>query len=123
MRKAQTFAKKITEWELLNANLEPHLAAMPHLQEIVTAIQALIVEAKDLDSEQEVARGRLQDIVHRRQGVEKRGETLRSRVAAHLKGSFGFTSDELVKFGFRPRPTGPRKRKAPVTPAASANKA
>ncbi|HEV8578585.1 MAG TPA: hypothetical protein VGX68_05825 [Thermoanaerobaculia bacterium] len=115
MRKSQTFAKKITEWELLNANIQPHLAEMPHLQEIVTAIEALIAEAKVLDGEQEVARGRLQDIVHRRQDVEKRGETLRRRVAAHLKGSFGFSSDELVKFGVRPRPTGPRKRKTPAT--------
>lgn len=114
MRKAVEFAKKITEWELLNANVRPFLAEMPHLQEIVTAIEALIVEAKGLNNEQEVARGRLQDIVHRRQDVEKRGEALRSRVAAHLKGSFGFSSDELVKFGVRPRPTGPRKRKEPA---------
>jgi hypothetical protein len=124
MRKAEAFAKKIIEWELLNANTKPHLAGMPHLQEIVTAIEALVAEAKGLDSEQEVARGRLQDIIHRRQDVEKRGEALRRRVAAHLKGSFGFSSDELVKFGVRPRPTGPRKRKAPAetppTPAAAA---
>jgi len=116
MRKAQTFAKKITEWELVNANIEPHLAEMPHLQEIVTAIQALIAEAKGLDAEQEVARGRFQDVIHKRQDVEKRGETLRRRAASHLKGSFGFSSDELVKFGVRPRPTGPRKRKAPAVP-------
>ena len=116
MRKAQTFAKKITEWELVNANIEPHLAEMPHLQEIVTAIQTLIAEAKGLDAEQEVARGRFQDVIHKRQDVEKRGETLRRRAASHLKGSFGFSSDELVKFGVRPRPTGPRKRKAPAVP-------
>jgi len=123
MRKAQTFAKKITEWELVNANIEPHLAEMPHLQEIVTAIQALIAEAKGLDAEQEVARGRFQDVIHKRQDVEKRGETLRRRAASHLKGSFGFSSDELVKFGVRPRPTGPRKRKAPaVTPPTPAPK-
>ncbi|HEX9941587.1 MAG TPA: hypothetical protein VGG03_06210 [Thermoanaerobaculia bacterium] len=121
MRKAQTFAKKINEWELLNSNIKPHLAEMPYLQEIVAAIEALIAEAKGLDSEQEVARGRLQDIVHRRQGVEKRGETLRRRAASHLKGSLGFSSDELVKFGLRPRPTGPRKRKPPAeTPPAPA---
>ena len=116
MRKSQTFAQKTTEWELLSTNLEPHLAEMPHLQEIVTALKTLIDEAKGLDKEQELARGQLQDVIHRRQEVEKQGEALRSRAAAHLKGSFGFTSDELVKFGVRPRPTGPRKRKAPAAP-------
>ena len=57
MRKAQTFAKKITEWELLNINIKPHLQDMPYLQEIVTALDALIAEAKGLDSQQEAARG------------------------------------------------------------------
>ena len=124
MRKAKTFAKKITGWELLNANIQPHLAEMPHLQEIATAIEALIVEAKSLDSEQELARSQLQDIIHRRQALEKRGQDLRRRAASHLRGSFGFGSDELVKFGVRPRPTGSRKRKAsagtPPTPAPEA---
>ena len=67
MRKSQTFAKKITEWELLNTNIKPHLAEMPYLQEIVTALEALIAEARSFDSQQEVARGQLQDLTHKRQ--------------------------------------------------------
>jgi hypothetical protein len=129
MRKAQSFAKKITEWELLNVNIKPHLQEMPFLQEIVTELEGLIAEAKGLDSQQEVARGQLQDFVQKRQEAEKRGETLRRRAASHLKGSFGFNSNELVKFGVRPRKTGSRgpnknKRKPaeqpPVNPAHQA---
>jgi hypothetical protein len=119
MRKAQTFAKKITEWELLNTNIKPHLTEMPYLQDIVTELDALIAEAKGFDNQQEVARGQLQDLVHKRQDAEKRGEALRRRAASHLKGSFGFTSDDLVKFGVRPRktgPRGPRKSKPVATP-------
>jgi hypothetical protein len=129
MRKAQSFAKKITEWELLNANIKPHLQEMPFLQEIVTELEGLITEAKGLDSQQEVARGQLQDLVHKRQEAEKQGESLRRRATSHLKGSFGFNSNELVKFGVRPRKTGARgpnknKRKPaeqpPVNPAHQA---
>jgi hypothetical protein len=121
MRKAQTFAKKITEWELLNANIKPHLAEMPYLQDIVTELEALIAEAKGFDSQQEVARAQLQDLVHKRQAAEKHGETLRRRATSHLKGSFGFTSDDLVKFGVRPRKTGPRgpRKSKPVVPPAN----
>ena len=122
MRKAQAFAKKITEWELINTNLKPHLQEMPYLQEIVTALEALIAEAKGLDSQQEASRSQFQDLVHRRQEVEKKGEVLRGRAASHLRGSFGFTSDELVKFGVRPLKTGlrgPRKAK-PAAPAQQA---
>ena len=129
MRKAQTFAKKITEWELINTNIRPHLPEMPYLQEIVTALEALIAEAKGLDSQQEATRSQLQDLVHRRQEVEKKGQVLRSRAASHLRGSFGLSSDELVKFGVRPRKAGkrgPQKAKAkpaPTTPAAPAQQA
>jgi len=92
---------------------------MPFLQEIVTALEALIAQAKGLDGEQETVRGQLQDAVHRRQIVEKQGEALRRRAASHLRGVFGFTSDELVRFGVRPRKTGPRGPRKAKSPAAA----
>ena len=120
MRKALVFAKRTNTWELISANLKPHLAEMPYLQDIVTALDGLVAQGKALDTAQEVARGQLQDAVHKRQELEKQGESLRRRAEAHLKGSFGFTSDDLVKFGIRPRksgPRGPRQKKPPtVTP-------
>jgi hypothetical protein len=120
MRKVQQFANRIINWEMFISNLRPFLPELPFLQVISTEMETLIAEAKGLDGEQEVARGRLQEIVHRRQDLEKRGEALRSRAASHLKGTFGFTSDALVKFGVRPRktgPRGPRKAKPAATPA------
>jgi hypothetical protein len=124
MRRAKVFAKKITEWELLSANLRPHLAEMPFLQGLVDELDALIAQARALDSEQELVRGRLQVIVHKRQEAEKQGERLRGRATAHLKGSFGFASDDLVQFGVRPVKgvRGPRKTKSvetPTTPPAT----
>ena len=123
MRQAQQFANRITNWEVFNSNLKPFLPELPFLQSISTEMETLITEAKSLDSEQEIARGRLQEIVHRRQELEKRGDDLRNRAASHLKGTFGFTSDALVKFGVRPRktgPRGPRKAKPAPTPAPAA---
>lgn len=117
MRKAQTFAKRIVEWDLLIANLRPHLEEMPYFQEIVTELEALIARAKTLDSQQEVARGILHDAVHQRQDVERQGEILRRRAASHLRGSFGFTSDDLTKFGVRPRPRPTAQRKSKKKPA------
>jgi len=57
-----------------------------------------------------------QDSIHQRQELEKKGEVLRRRAESHLKGSFGFTSDDLVQFGISPRKTGPRgpNKKPPV---------
>jgi hypothetical protein len=120
MRKAVTFARRTGQWELLSSNVTPLLGERPYLQEIAAELDSLIAEAKSLDVEQEEARSRLQDVIHRRQSVEKRGESLRRRVAAHLRGIFGFTNEELLKFGVQPRKTGPRgpRQKQPpvVTP-------
>ncbi len=123
MRKAQQFATRVTDWEMFIANLRPFLPEMPFLQVILTEMETVLTEARSLDSEQEAVRGRLQEIVHQRQALEKRGESLRSRAASHLKGAFGFTSDSLVKFGVRPRktgPRGPRKAKPAAMPAPAA---
>ena len=116
MRKAVVFAKRTNKWELISANLKPHLAEMPYLQDIVTSLDGLITEGKALDLAQEVARGQLQGAVHKRQELEKQGESLRRRAESHLRGNFGFTSDDLVKFGIRPRKSGPRgpRQKKPV---------
>ncbi|HSS51884.1 MAG TPA: hypothetical protein VLX28_23320 [Thermoanaerobaculia bacterium] len=122
MRKAIQFAKRSNRWELLSTNLKPHLAEMPFLQDIITALDALVVQAKSLDTVQEVARTTFQDAVHKRQELEKQGEELRRRADSHLRGSFGFTSDDLVKFGIQPRKKGPRgpNKKPPVeTPPAA----
>jgi hypothetical protein len=112
MRSASVFSEKITNWDLLNTNMKPVLEEMPHLQPIQAELETLISQARALDGEQEVARGQLRELTRRRQEVEKQGESLRRRVASHLRGTFGFTSEQLIKFGVNPRPTRTRPRKS-----------
>ena len=115
MRKAIQYARRSNRWELLSTNLKPHLAEMPFLQELITSLDALAAQANALDKVQEVARSAFQDAIHRRQELEKQGELLRRRAESHIRGSLGFTSDDLVKFGIQPRKTGSRgPRKPPV---------
>jgi hypothetical protein len=118
MRRANSFAAKLINWELIRTNIRPHLDEMPHVQPLLTELEGVITEARELDSIQEVARGQLRDLTRRRQEVEQRGEKLRSRLAAHLKGSFGFSSEQLIQFGINPRPRVVRRKKpgVPVTP-------
>ena len=116
MRSVTVFGRTVTNWQLLHGNLQPHLAEMPHLQPFSNELDEVITEARDLDSEQEIARGKLRELIRRRREVEKRGESVRRRVAAHLKGTFGFTSEQLIQFGINPRPTKTRPRKAAQTP-------
>ncbi|HEY3569644.1 MAG TPA: hypothetical protein VGP73_17055 [Thermoanaerobaculia bacterium] len=107
-----TLAKLISDWELLNAALQPHLTDMPFLKDKATELEGLIADAKGMDTKQQDLRGSLQETVRQRQDLEKRGRVLQSRLAALLRGSLGFDNQTLLGFGVKPR--RPRKKKAPA---------
>ena len=110
MRKANVFARRMNKWELVSTNVKPHLEEMPFLQPMVSELDGLIEEGKALDTTQEQARQTLSDATHRRQDLERRGELLRNRINAHLKGRFGVSSDQLIQFGIAPRPKTLRRK-------------
>jgi hypothetical protein len=107
-----TLAKLISDWELLNAALQPHLTDMPYLKDKATELEGLIAEAKGMDTKQQDLRGSLQETVRQRKDLEKRGKVLQARLAAHLRASLGFDNQTLLGFGVKPR--RPRKKKAPA---------
>lgn len=122
MVRAKVFSARVRSWDLLNENLKPHLGEMPHVQPLQTELQGFLDEARALDNEQEDMRARLKDLIHRRQEVEKQGETVRRRVEAHLRGTYGYNAEQLIKFGIKPRPRVIRRKpsepeKPPVQPA------
>jgi hypothetical protein len=106
-----TLAKLISDWELLNTALQPHLTDMPFLKDKTTELEGLIAEAKGMDTKQQDLRGSLQETVRQRRDLEKQGKALRSQLAALLRGSLGFDNQTLLAFGVKPR--RPRKKKAP----------
>lgn len=114
MRSANSFASKTTSWELLATNIQPYLQEMPHLQGFYDHLQALRGKAAELDSQQEAARAQARELTRLRQEVEREGENLRARIAAHLRATFGFTSEQLIKFGINPRPRATRRRPEPA---------
>ena len=110
-----TLAKLIADWELLHTALQPHLTDLPYLRDKAAELEALIAEAKGMDTRQQDLRGSLQETVRLRQELEKRGTSLHLRVAAMLRGNFGFENQTLLSFGLKPR--RPRRRKtADATP-------
>jgi len=113
-------ATKNRRWGLLNDNVEEHLPEMPEVQPLRTELQSLAGEITSLDNQQEETRSKLRDIVQRRREVERRGEVVRRRIEAHLRGTFGFTNEQLIKFGVKPRPRVIRRKKAQETPGQPA---
>ena len=113
MRSAEGFSVLINDLQLMNKNLEPKLEQIPFMRPLQEEIARAVADGRELEAEQETARKMLRELVRKRQELEKRGTDLRLRTAAMLRGTFGFTSEELIPFGIRPRPrnTGPRKRR------------
>jgi hypothetical protein len=120
MSSGNSFGEKQSGMEVMATNLEPHLEEMPHLKGLHSEIVVHITEAKSLRSEQEVARAQFRDLTQRRKTLIKQGDSLRSRVAAALRSSFGFQSEQLLQFGVSPRPRVLRPRKAKTAPVPGA---
>jgi hypothetical protein len=91
---------------------------MPHIQPLLAELQGALDGVRSLDNEQEDARSKLRDLVRRRQDAEQQGEVVRRRVEAHLRGTFGYTSEELIRFGVKPRPRVIRRKAAAKRPPA-----
>ena len=121
MPRARILSTKIRSWDLLNESVRPLLAEMPQVQPLQVELQGFLDTARSLDTEQEELRSKLRDIVFRRQEVERRGEIVRRRVEAHLRGTYGYTAEQLIKHGIKPRPRVIRKKKdqAKGTPPVS----
>ncbi len=113
--KGQSSAEKISRWAVAASNMREHLEEMPHVATDLAEMDAVIAEARTLESQQEAVRGAAREVTAQLQELAKNGEKLRSRLRAHLQAKFGPTSESLLKFGFRPRRT-PRRKPGTDTP-------
>ncbi|HET9208893.1 MAG TPA: hypothetical protein VFR03_00770 [Thermoanaerobaculia bacterium] len=110
MQDANNLSVRIRSWEFLDESLQPHIIEMAHLQPLQAEIKLVIGQAKVLHNEQEALKSQLRDITQRRREIERQGDILRRRVEAHLRGSFGHTSEKLISFGVKPRPRVIRRK-------------
>lgn len=116
------FAKTVADCELLMKALEPLLGEMPHLSGEHAELEAFLDEVKALNLRQSDLTGALRQVTRQRRTAELRGQDLRSRVAAQIRGKLGFTNEELLKFGIPPRRKSQRRQPepSPETPTAPA---
>ncbi|HVR96383.1 MAG TPA: hypothetical protein VMW27_07205 [Thermoanaerobaculia bacterium] len=114
--KGQAFADRMGRWTVLITNGHENLAEVPHITDDLAALETLQGRARALDSLQQNLRSQFQAVNKEMTEVVKEGEKLRSRLGATLKGKYGFTSETLIKFGFRPLRTA-RSRKSLKKPA------
>ena len=113
-------AARVARWDTLVNNLEPVVAEIPHLSDTLAELKAVLIEARDLTYKQDALRAEAQNNNVELSDLVKRGDKIRGRLGAGLQFSYGFTSEMLLKFGFRPRRPPVRKKKGEMTPPPAA---
>jgi hypothetical protein len=105
------FATSVDRWELLLARLKETVKDLPGLEPEQQQFEALVVEAKALQQQQEELRANLRKTYRLRQEVEQKGNEMRSRFTAVLQGKFGFKNEDLIAYGIRLRKKAGRRKK------------
>jgi hypothetical protein len=110
-------ADRTSRWEVLLTNLKPSLQEMPHVADDLKALEELLPQARVLETQQADLRSQARTARSQLQEMLRKGDKIRSRLGATLKGKFGFSDEALVKYGFKPRPTARRRKGGtPQTP-------
>ncbi|HEV7669938.1 MAG TPA: hypothetical protein VGS22_15555 [Thermoanaerobaculia bacterium] len=112
-------AERVSRWDTLVNNLEPQIADLPHLSNTLAELKAVLIEARDLTYKQDDLRAAAQNNNADLGELVKRGDKIRGRLGAGLQFNYGFTSEMLLKYGFRPRRPPVRKKKEETQPPAN----
>jgi hypothetical protein len=115
-------AARVARWDTLVNNLEPAVADIPHLSATLAELKAVLIEARDLTYKQDDLRAEAQNNNAVLSELVQRGDKIRGRLGAGLQFNYGFTSEMLLKYGFRPR-RPPVRRKKGDTPIVAATPA
>ena len=119
--KGQSKAEKFSRWEILLTNKQSEEAEPPYVMADLAELANKLTEVRVLESRQEDLRSQARELVSRIKTMAREGEKIRGRIGANLRGKYGFESETLVKYGFKPRPTvirrRPKAKPAPEVPA------
>jgi hypothetical protein len=106
-----TLSKFVGTWEAQITNVKARLPQMPQVGETLQGFEALIVEAKDLQSAQDIYRRQLREATLRSKDILRRGRSFRNRLFAAAQSVFGVESPLLLELGGKPRlPKSSRRR-------------
>jgi chromosome segregation ATPase len=110
------FARTVSDCELLKGALEPLLGELPHLNAENAELETFLSEVKSLNQRQQDLTAQLRQVNRLRKEAELRGQDLRGRIAAQLRGKLGFKNESLLKFGIPPRRKRERRKKEETPP-------
>lgn len=102
---------KLSRWGISISNVRENLDQFPHVSGDLEEMEKMLIQGRELEGRLEALRGEAREVGAELRKLASEGEKRRSRLGAHLKAKYGFTSEALVRYGFRPLRI-PRRRPA-----------
>ncbi len=107
----KSLAERFSRFDTLVNNLGRSIDDWPQLTEEVVELKAMLASARALSARQDALRAEAQENTAALNDIANRADKLRNQIGAGIRSKLGFTSELVIQFGFRPRPTGGRRAK------------
>lgn len=104
--KDRSLSARIGRWRLLFDNSQEILPEVPHIEGDLQELRGITDEVSALRAERLMQEAKIRKITAKIRMLSKKGDSLRGRIGASLKGRFGFDSFLLIQCGFTPRKKG-----------------
>ncbi len=105
-----SLSERISRWQVLISNLKEEPSGLAHVAEELAQLEVLLPQARALQDRYEHFRAQARQINAELAQLVSQGDGIRGRIGASLHGKFGFASEALIRYGFRPRSTNRRRR-------------
>jgi hypothetical protein len=113
-------AESLSDWEGLITSASKASLADALLGENVEELRTLLKQAKKLHVRRQRLEGERQATAQALAETTEQAKTIASQIRSKLKGAYGPTSSQLIRFGMKPRPLA--RGDAPPKPAPGAFK-
>lgn len=112
----QSYSEKVSRWEIAVVQLTDETSLPAHEAEQLAQLKTLLLDAREIGVRHEGVRSQMRELGTQMRDLVKRGEKIRNRLGASLRGRLGFQADALVRFGFSPLPLVRRPREKKQKP-------
>jgi hypothetical protein len=101
-------SERFSRWQLVVNNLKES-AALPHVTEEIAQLEAMLAQARALQDRYEDFRTQAREVLAELDQLGRAGDEVRGRLGANLRGKFGFSSESLFRYGYKPNPATRRR--------------
>lgn len=100
---SRALAQRRHRWSQIILSRRTIAEKLPHLEGDLDELESINKEIGDLSGKQLYYIGKVRETTGQLQTLSKKGDRLRGRIGASLRGKHGYDSTELIQYGFTPR--------------------